>query len=109
MGELDDEELAASPPTADVRVESVRGVDPPVGDTEEHHHYGVTRHLLPRLARQIDVYNVALAAVAAGHDSRTATDERGLKWLRSDVEPDRRLVPVSQRTRMMELVHTGTN
>ena len=109
MGELDDEELAASPPTADVRVESVRGVDPPVGDTEEHHHYGGTRHLLPRLARQIDVYNVTLAAVAAGHDSRTATDERGLKWLRSDVGPDRRLVPVSQRTMLMELVPTDTS
>jgi Integrase zinc binding domain len=105
--------LVSFPSTADVRLESVQGVDLPVGDIEDHHHYGETRHLLQRLARQIDVTTwpsqQSLQGMTAAQQERVATDERGLEWVRSDEGPDRLLAPESQRTMLLELVHTETN
>ena len=105
--------LGVSPSTADVRVESVLAADLPDGEVEAHNHYGETRHLLQRLARLIDITTwpaqQSLDGLTAAQVARIATDERGLKWVRSDDGPDRILVPASQRAMLLELVHTETN
>ena len=105
--------LGVSPSTADVRVEPVLAADLPDGEAESHNHYGETRHLLQRLARLIDITTwpaqQSLDGLSAAQIARIATDERGLKWVRSDDGPDRILVPASQRAMLLELVHTETN
>ena len=131
MGDLDDkvcmtgtttiEELEALDATelgdpsfpADVLADAELVSDLPDGNLDAHHHYGETRHLLQRLARLIDVTTwpsqQTLEGLSDAQAARIATDEQGLKWVRSDDGPDRLLVPTSQRTLLLELVHTETN
>jgi hypothetical protein len=85
----------------------------PDGAFHEHQHYGDTRHLLGRLACDLDVASWAgcqsldgLSDVELAH---VLTDPRGLKWLRDDDGPDKLLVPVHSRPPILELVHVESN
>jgi hypothetical protein len=64
----------------------------PDGAFHEHKHVGETRALLARLNADIDVATWADGQVLDGPTpseiARVMTDDRGLRWLRSDHGPD---------------------
>ena len=98
---------------ADVDIYDPPQLELPDGDFLEHQHYGETRHLIERLAHDLDVPSWAghqpLDGLSEEERSRVVTDPRGLRWLRGGDEPDKLLVPASSRPLILELVHAESN
>ena len=85
----------------------------PDGTFLEHQHYGETRHLLERLALDLDIATWAGEQTTDGLSTselaRVVTDQRDLKWLQHEDEPDKLLVPVRYRPLILQLVHAESN
>lgn len=85
----------------------------PEGTFHAHEHYGETRHLLERLASDIDVTSwpeqQTLNGLTEAERERAVTDSRGLRWLRDDRGPDKLIVPPRSRPLILQLAHAESN
>ena len=110
---------ASIDPLAPPEGAAVEVVDPlpmdelPDGVFHDHEHYGETRHLLERLAAELDVTAWAgrqsTRDLTSAQRKRVVTDPRGLRWLRNDRGPDQLLVPPASRSLILQLVHAESN
>lgn len=106
----------APPPGAPLPAIAVTDVpeDPlPDGTFSEHAHYGETRHLIERLASDLDVATwpelQTVDDIPAHLRAKVVSDSRGLKWLQVDEGADQLIVPPTYRSLLLHLVHVESN
>eukprot|EP00750_Incisomonas_marina_P026761 INCI5944.2.p1 GENE.INCI5944.2~~INCI5944.2.p1 ORF type:complete len:611 (+),score=47.84 INCI5944.2:299-2131(+) len=85
----------------------------PDGTFHEHEHYGETRHLIDRLAADLDVTTWPelqdVDEIPAHLRAKVLTDDRGLRWLQVSNGPDQLIVPQAYRSILAHLVHVESN